>query len=194
MKKIPSVFERDWDGDRRYVLDKIVVDIPKEAIPTRKYDGTAVLIKDGVMYKRYDCKRGRAKPNGFIPCGPMDEKTGHWVGWLIVSDRPDDLWHRETFADICEDGTFELCGPKVNGNAEHLDAHELIRHGSAPLSEVPWPITFSGIQAYLASHEMEGIVWWLDGEPIGKIKRCDFGIEWPISKGNDEGELVTDTG
>lgn len=28
-------------------------------------------------------------------------------------------------------------------------------------------------------HEIEGIVFWKDGEPRCKIKRSDFGFEWP---------------
>lgn len=28
--------------------------------------------------------------------------------------------------------------------------------------------------------EIEGIVFWKDGEPLCKIKRTDFGFEWPV--------------
>lgn len=43
-------------------------------------------------------------------------------------------------------------------------------------------LTFDGIRQYLAEHEMEGIVWWLGNKPFCKVKRRDFGLEWPIRK------------
>jgi hypothetical protein len=42
--------------------------------------------------------------------------------------------------------------------------------------------TFEGIRKWLQEHEEEGIVFWLDGEPRCKIKRTDFGLEWPVRK------------
>ena len=36
---------------------------------------------------------------------------------------------------------------------------------------------------YLFEHEIEGLVFWKDGSPQCKIKRSDFGFEWPV-KGN----------
>lgn len=40
------------------------------------------------------------------------------------------------------------------------------------------PRTFDGIKQYLAEHRIDGIVFWLDGEPMCKIKRSDFGFDW----------------
>ena len=42
--------------------------------------------------------------------------------------------------------------------------------------------TFDGIKKYLSDHYIEGIVFWLDGEPRCKIKRSDFGFEWGNKK------------
>ncbi|MBR1609071.1 MAG: hypothetical protein IJ678_05595 [Kiritimatiellae bacterium] len=39
--------------------------------------------------------------------------------------------------------------------------------------------TFDGIRDYLCEHEIEGLVFWHDGEPQCKIKRSDFGFIWP---------------
>ena len=41
MLKIPSLFERDWDGDKGRVLDKRAVELSPSAEPTRKWDGSA---------------------------------------------------------------------------------------------------------------------------------------------------------
>lgn len=35
---------------------------------------------------------------------------------------------------------------------------------------------------YLKDHEVEGIVFWLNDQPVCKIKRTDFGLPWPIKK------------
>jgi len=38
--------------------------------------------------------------------------------------------------------------------------------------------TFDAVKHWLETHYVEGIVFWLDGEPICKIKRSDFGMKW----------------
>ncbi len=98
-----------------------------------KFDGTSCLVKNGELYKRYDAKHGKTPPEGFVPAEEApDVNTGHWPGWLKVSDAaPEDRWHREAFAGRnFADGTYELVGPKVQGNKYGKTAHELIRHGS----------------------------------------------------------------
>lgn len=40
------------------------------------------------------------------------------------------------------------------------------------MKKIPW----------LNEHPIEGLVFWLDGEPVCKIKRTDFGLEWPVKK------------
>jgi hypothetical protein len=86
MKKIPSLFIRDWDNNPKLITQEITPGcewvIAGEGVATRKWDGTAILIKEGVLYKRYDAKNGKIPPDGFIPCQEPDEKTGHWPGWI----------------------------------------------------------------------------------------------------------------
>lgn len=187
MKKIPSVFERDWEGDRSRVLSKVVSGcewvLAGEGRPTRKWDGTACLIRDGRLFKRHDVKRGRQRPEDWEPCEPEpDPKSGHWPGWLPVGDGPDDKWHREaaTLSSYLPDGTYELIGPKVGGNPEHVTAHDLVPHGAMPLPGLEGPQTFESIWAFLAHNEIEGIVWHHPDGRMAKIKRGDFGLPWPI--------------
>ena len=35
---------------------------------------------------------------------------------------------------------------------------------------------------WLNGHPVEGLVFWLNGEPMCKIKRTDFGYEWPVKE------------
>lgn len=41
---------------------------------------------------------------------------------------------------------------------------------------------FIELKEWLRTHEEEGIVFWRNHRPICKIKRTDFGFEWPIKK------------
>ena len=55
----------------------------------------------------------------------------------------------------------------------------LLPHGK---SVIEVERSFEGIRDYLSSHPIEGIVFWKDGEPQCKIKRTDFGFEWPVKR------------
>lgn len=184
MQKIISLFQRNYDGDR-LVRDEVVPGaewvLAGEGVATRKLDGTACLVRDGKLYRRYDAKKGKTPPPGFEPTEPApDPVTGHWPGWLPVGDGPGDQFHRDAFFSYAEglpDGSYELVGPKVNGNAEHRDHHDLERHGAVVLDNVPR--TYDGLHAYLASHPIEGIVWHHPDGRMVKIKARDFGLAWP---------------
>jgi len=96
-------------------------------------------------------------------------------------------WHRKALAQAgpLPDGTYELIGPKVQGNAERRERHMLVPHGAEILPGVPRD--FEGIRVYLAGHEIEGVVWWrAAGDPEcdkAKIKRRDFKLPWPPKRG-----------
>jgi hypothetical protein len=184
MKKIISLFQRNYDGDR-LVRNEIVPGaewvVAGEGIATRKYDGTCCMVKDGKLFKRYDVKKGKTPPKDFIPAQDPDSVTGHWPGWLPVTESPEDKYHREAFVRMntestcgVKDGTYELCGPKVQGNTECFEGHCLIKHGIMTLMEVPKD--FDGLRKYLSEHNIEGIVWHHPDGRMVKIKGKDFGI------------------
>ena len=178
MKKIVSLFQRNYDGDR-LVRDEIVSGAEwvaaGEGIATRKYDGTCCMVRNGKLYKRYDAKAGRAPPDGFEPAQPEpDANTGHWPGWLAVGEGPDDARHREAFVTSLGDGTYELCGPKVQSNPERFDSHVLVLHGSEVLADAPR--TYDALCRYLAINDIEGIVWHHPDGRMVKIKGKDFGL------------------
>jgi hypothetical protein len=182
MKKIISLFKRDYDGTR-LVYDELMPGAEwvqtGEGIPTVKIDGTSCLIKDGVLYKRHDVKSGKNPPNGFMPAQEPDLTTGHWPGWIPIGDGPEDKWHREAYSGKFDDGaTYELIGPKVQGNPYKKERHELIKHGASLFDSEP-PRTFDALKAFLESNVIEGIVWHRENGDMVKIKRRDFGFIWP---------------
>ncbi|MHA1734368.1 MAG: RNA ligase 1 family protein [Promethearchaeota archaeon] len=193
MKKIPSLFVRNWDGDPRLVTRERNPEcewvFAGEGKPTRKFDGTSCLVRDGKLYKRYDrkkirkgAKKGqwRPAPDGWVEVQEPDEKGGHWFGWVPVDFKdPNNRWHKEAWEALeapLEDGTYELCGPKVNGNPEHLSRHTFIKHGSEVLDFEGR--TYEEIEAFLRVADIEGIVWHHPDGRMAKIKKIDFGIPW----------------
>lgn len=183
MKKIPSIFKRDPENMQRVLNEPTPACawvFAGEGWPTRKWDGTACLVSQGKLYKRYDCKKGRTPPEGFIPAQDPDEITGHWPGWILVGDGPEDKWHREAinhpdWIPPMQEGTYELCGPKVQGNPEGLDAHRFFGHGMTGIEGNPR--TFKEIKEFLSQNPMEGIVWHHQDGRMAKIKAKDFGIK-----------------
>lgn len=179
MQKIISLFRRDYDGTR-LVYNEVVPGaewvIAGEGVATQKYDGTACLVQDGILLKRYDAKNGKAPPEGFIPAQDPDPITGHWPGWLPVGDGPSDRWHQEAWSGQTDlpDGSYELIGPKVQGNPEEVSHHLLRRHGNAALDA---PRDYDGIRAYLDGGGIEGIVWHHPDGRMVKIKARDFGVK-----------------
>lgn len=178
MKKIISLFQRNYDGDR-LVRDEVVPGaewvLQGEGVATRKFDGTCCLVQEGKLYKRYDAKKGRTPPAGFIAAQEPDSVTGHYPGWLLVGDAPEDRWHKEAFDPSLPDGTYELCGPKVQGNPENMQQHILVPHGIEVFNDCPRD--FTGLKAWLAGRDIEGIVWHHSDGRMVKIKAKDFGIK-----------------
>lgn len=177
MKKIISLFQRNYDIDR-LVRNKITPGaewvLDGEGVATRKWDGTCCLVRNGILYKRYNCKQGKAPPPGFEPAQDPDPITGHWPGWLQVSDHPSDVYFREVITKDLRDGTYELVGPKVNGNPEKAISHVLIKHGD---EELDAPRTFPELRTYLEYRDIEGIVWHHPDGRMVKIKKKDFGFK-----------------
>lgn len=181
MKKTVSLFQRNYDGDR-LVRNEIVPGAEwvanGEGIATRKHDGTCCLVRNGKLFKRYDAKAGKQPPANFEPAQEApDENTGHWPGWVPVGDGPDDARHREAWEQPRQgnEGTYELCGPNVQGNMEGFDRHVLIKHGCEVLPDCPR--TFDALREYLNDGAMEGVVWHHPDGRMVKIKGKDFGIK-----------------
>lgn len=180
MKKIPTIFVRDmskqpalvtpvWIEGCEWVRDG-------EGIAKRKYDGTSCLVRNGKLYKRRELRPGDVAPPDFESEG-HDETTGKTVGWVPVGDGPDDKYHREAFGEWHPDGTYELLGPKIQGNKDKREKHVLQAHNLAR-TYPDAPRDFEGLRAWLTENVIEGIVWHHDDGRMAKIKRRDFGLRW----------------
>jgi hypothetical protein len=184
LKKIPTLFDRDWDGDRSRVVNVPHKDcgwvFAGEGEATRKIDGTSCRVLDGKLFKRRELRPGDATPPDF-ELASHDDETGKTVGWVPVGDGPDDRYHREAFADGPHaDGTYELVGPKVQGNPERVDRHMLIMHGTGYAGILDGvPRDFDGLREWLADKDIEGVVWHHPDGRMAKIKLRDFGHKRP---------------
>lgn len=203
MKKIPTLFHREFENHK---IAKITPEVTPgfewvlegKGIATIKYDGSCCAIIDGKFYKRYDAKinkkTGEFKnpPEGAIPCDDPDPITGHWPHWVPVDENnPDDKWFiiakgdGDYSYDIPDDphraATYEAIGPHFQSNPYRLKNDALIHHGDHIIIELnKGKRSFEQIKEWLKTHNQEGIVFWKDGEPQCKIKRSDFGFEWPV--------------
>lgn len=186
MKKIPTLFERVYENHKVVGITQNITpgceEAFKKGIATVKWDGSCTAIIDGHFYKRFDAKKGRSIPGGAIPCQPEpDPITGHFPHWVIVAENnPADKWYFDALKNYAathpvEDGTYEAIGVHFQGNPYGMNIDTLVPHGK---DELKVRRTFDGIKQFLAETEIEGIVFWLDGEPKCKIKRSDFGFEW----------------
>lgn len=178
MKKIPSLFKRDFETNLIYneVTEGCEWVAQGEGIATKKIDGTACMIKDGILYKRYDAKHGKPAPKNGIACMPKpDPITGHWPFWVPVTDLPEDQYYRDAYQKIKSDGTYELCGPKINKNPEGYEIHKLVPHGIIKYPKCPR--TFEEIKEFFKGKDIEGIVWYRDNGDMCKIKKRDFGMK-----------------
>lgn len=185
MKKIPTLFERLFENHKVVAISPEVTPgmewaLNGEGVATIKFDGSCCAIIDGVFYKRYDAKKGKNPPEGAIPCCDPDPVTGHHPHWVKVDpNNPADKWFvaAKEVSGVLGDGTYEAIGLHFNGNPYKKLDDVLIPHGH---HFVDVPRTFAGIRDFLTEHEIEGLVFWKDGEPQCKIKRTDFGLAWPI--------------
>lgn len=181
MNKIPTIFVRDMSRQPALVINEWVPGTEwvrdGEGIATRKYDGTSCLVRDGKLYKRREVRPGDIAPPDFESLG-TDENTGKTVGWVPVGDGPEDRWHREAFnAPERHDGTYELIGPKIQGNKEGMQMHLLMAHAAADRFPDA-PRDFDALREWLTENVMEGLVWHHSDGRMAKIKRRDFGLKW----------------
>lgn len=189
MKKIPTLFERVFENHKIVGITENVTPgfewvLEGEGEATVKIDGSCCAIINGQFYKRYDAKKGKKPPDGAVPCCEPDPVTGHHPHWVKCSaDNPADKWFIRAFENFtglqrkAKDGTYEAVGPHFQGNPHKLQIDWMERHG---IHVIEVDRTFDGIKKYLAENEIEGIVFWKDGEPQCKIKRTDFGFKWPV--------------
>lgn len=193
MRKIPTVFTRD--ASRRYVTDEVTPGcewvLAGEGTATRKYDGTCVRLDEaGAWWARREVKPGKFPPLAWREVD-HDEITGKRVGWEPIGQSSFAKFHAEalrqvdalsptgdTIPPVFEPGTYELCGPKVNGNPEKYETHRLIRHANAEVLD--YTLTndgsFEGLTSIvrdMAAVGWEGLVWHHPDGRMAKLKARD---------------------
>lgn len=200
MKKIKTLFVIDRNTDMASDVLTAGAEwvIRGEGKATIKFDGSSAYFADGKLFKRFDrklksnfSKMARSMgdkfvpedhmfnevPEGAIPCEAAPAAHSlHFPHWVPIGDGPEDKFHREALANAGElkDGaTYELVGPKVNGNPYNLDRHELWEHGSVEFEVTDF--TFEGLKKTLEGmvHE-EGLVFHHPDGRMIKLRRKDM--------------------
>lgn len=179
MKKIPTLLVRNPD-DRAHVLMEVTPGcewvFAGEGRATRKYDGTCVMFDGEQWWARREVKPGKAAPANYVPVG-TDETTGKTMGWEPIEQSAFVKFWRETAGTMLfRQGTYELVGPKINGNPERLNLHSLVRHKDAQRlpffdhldDDLPKLCEFVKMLPY------EGIVWHHPDGRMAKLKVRDI--------------------
>ena len=198
MKKIQTVFKRVFDGHK-------IIDITPDftngmcrnaflyGLPTIKIDGSCCAIISGKLYKRFDAKAGRIIPAGAIKCQEeADPITGHLPCWVPCSrNKPEDKWFYEALdkrfeSERIPDGTYEAVGKHFNANPYGMEYDTLYKHGELFAIGLVHR-TFETVRDWLENNPVEGVVFWVGGDPVCKIKRSDFGFEWPCKEAKTGG-------
>lgn len=158
------------------------------------------------LYRRYDAnpEKGRHVPDGALKCQEEpDPITGHFPCWVRCSeDNPADKWFLDAFRNrlslnpmrpmqrnadypyVCY--TAEAIGLHFNGNPYRLSVDAIIPHPHQNELLEAVDRSYGGIRDFLSQYSVEGIVFWKDGAPECKIKRSDFGLEWPLPENSQE--------
>lgn len=192
MKKIPTLFKRD--PDTHLVTPEPNVILPDGAVPTVKWDGSAVMFDGDQWWKRREVKPNRPIPDGYIEVD-HDPMTGKRQGWMPITDGPEDKWFREAIDGSSREkgrlyrmrpwkGTYEAVGPHFQGNPHHRAHDELIPHGDEIVDwdGAPDYDNYDMARQAVVSSAFEGIVWWHEYVPVAKLKRRDFGFVWPLEE------------
>lgn len=182
MKKIPTLFKRDPD-DMKHVLSEVTPGcewvLAGEGVATRKYDGTCCMFDGAEWWARREVKPGKPWPDRYQAL-MTDENTGKTVGWVPMADSSFAKWHAEALASNGSHSpvagySYELCGPKVNGNPEGFASHVLIAH---ELASVLYRVTSVEQAVALVKSEAakgrEGVVWHHPDGRMAKLKGRDF--------------------
>lgn len=183
MKKIPTIFDRDWEGNRG-VIDKPIPEcdwvFKDEGIATEKVDGTniKVRIKDGKITDVWK----RRNPN-------KEQRKLGVEPWYEIAE-PSDSQNKHTFKSVenadtsaLPDGEYpgEAYGGKIQGNPLEVEPN-IYFFTVNPKTFEKFPRNYDDIKSlviHLSSHVSpghwaEGVVFHHADGRMAKIKRKDF--------------------
>lgn len=215
MKKIPTLFVRDYSNGGFVIpeVNPVAEWVMEDAYPAhRKYDGVCTgffptvkgevrINKDigsgevdkaedisGIWMIRREVKQGWEFPDNF-EIEQFDPQTKKTFGWVPIQessyykyflDALDDLKEAPTF------GTYELCGPKINGNPENFKTQKLVNHEQTELisnihvldfHEMSVEDAYEALKETLDYMPIEGVVWRSAQHGMVKLKKKDFRYE-----------------
>lgn len=191
MKKIPCLFSIDHEAHAATAeLNPAAAFIlgAESVRVTRKRDGQAMrLTENGKWLTRRAVNGNKKAPEGFI-LEQHDPNTGKSFGWEPVEISSVTKAFKDALSRAegpLEPGTYELCGPKLQGNPENLEHHVLFPHGGEELefpslNDVPREEVKAALIPRFrefAEQGIEGVVFWVDGSPAVKIRVKDFNQE-----------------
>lgn len=169
MKKIPTIFLRDLKLKCTPVYDEVNPEcqwvFDGEGLATRKIDGVNIKMDDGMAYVR-------VKPN-----------TKDYIEAPYELFIGDDKYIREAIQGReIEDGIYEAYGEGIRGNAEKVDGYHMVRiaYDGRPNGYDHALVihgierSYRGLMGYLATHDIEGIVFHHRDGRMAKIKTKDF--------------------
>lgn len=183
MNKIKTIFERDWNGNRK-VIDQLIVDFDfSSAIATEKVNGTNVrLTVRNHTLVRLEKRRNPDK---------IQKQKGIEEPWYVDADEFDSadkyMWQAVKNTDLLtiEDGEWsgEVIGPDIQGNPLKLEKNFVLLFtcGQAPIFENV-PTDYTELKEWLPKQKskagkdcgIEGIVWHGKNGEMVKIKCKDF--------------------
>jgi hypothetical protein len=196
VKKIPTVFRRNPE-DPRHVTGEVHPEcqwvLDGEGVATRKYDGTCVMRGgDGSWWARREVKAGKTPPPGYEPV-EIDEFTGKTMGWEPAEQSSFWKFLHEAIPTIKRPerwafpvDTYELIGPKINGNPENVPGHCLVRHHDAIRVTLPVKLDYETCKQTLLRLSRvgwEGIVWHHPDGRMAKLKGRDFASDKASDRG-----------
>jgi len=186
MKKIKTIFDRDWNGNRRVVdkyTDGFSPDLLIGAVATEKLDGMNVRI----TLRNHLCVRTEKRRNP----DKIQKQKGIEEPWYKDADEysPEDKWIfdgiKNTDFSNLSDGEWsgELVGTNIQGNSLNLENNRIVFFSlnQAPVFENV-PIDYEGLKEWLPAQKskygkdcgIEGIVWHTNAGDMFKIKVKDF--------------------
>lgn len=183
MNKIPTIFDRDWEGNRK-VVDRYKVDpaFLAECTATEKLDGTNVRL----TVRNHTLVRLEKRRNP----DRIQKQKGIEEPWYVDADSysPQDkhIYDAVSNTDLSqvEDGEWsgEAIGPDIQGNPLGLEKNIVVLFscGEAPVFDNV-PTTYAELRLWLNNRpsiygkgNIEGIVWHHPDGRMAKIKAKDF--------------------
>lgn len=188
MKKIKTIFERDWEGNKKVVpipsagVSLEVLALDRTVRATEKLDGTniRVTVRSNTVV-RVEKRRNPDK---------IQKHKGITEPWYIdAPESAEDKWImdavRNTDFSAIPDGEWsgEAIGKNIQGNPLNLDKNVVVFFslGQAPVFENV-PTTYDELKVWLPAQKskfgndcgIEGIVWHCANGDMYKIKVKDF--------------------